>query len=250
MTALAYRLHAYGHEFNVKEFLILVLGATGAILAIFLKEAVQHALHRRVIAWQLFGYLVAWKANIVRAPPLLGLYLRVEEREKQLTESYSDGTEAFRTRWMEQSKVRDEAREEIKSAIQKALTENIDFKLDDFYMKALELGAESFALRRTMLADSKSFISDKDAAMLGRAVAMNVIQFRTSILDISNVIEGAIKLMGLQGEQRATSLAQLVDQVVILGESALIAFIRLERHVDRVSKQSVPNLVWSVLRGA
>ena len=86
--------------------------------------------------------------------------------------------------------------------------------------------------------------------MLGRAVAMNVIQFRTSSLDISNVIEGAIKLMGLQGEQRATSLAQLVDQVVILGESALIAFIRLERHVDRVSKQSVPNLVWSVLRGA
>ena len=100
-----------------------------------------------------------------------------------------------------------------------------------------------------MLSDSKSFISDKDASMLGRAIAMNVIQFRTSMVDISAAFEQGMRLAFIQGEQRGAVLANLVDQIVLLGEAALIAFIRLERHVDRVSKQSIPKLVWNVLLG-
>lgn len=233
----------------MKEFLALMFGAIGAIVAIFLKEAVQHALQRRVIAWQLFGYLVAWKANMVNAAPLLGIYLKVQERERKLTESYADGTEVFRARWMAQSDERDKAKEEIKQLIQRTVEKNGDFKQDDFIVKLLELGAESFAQRRTMLADSKSFISDKDASMLGRAVAMNVIQFRTSVLDLSAVIEGALKLAHIQGEHRVVAMTSLVDQVVTLGETALVAFVRLERHVDRISRQSIPELVWSIFHG-
>jgi len=62
-------------------------------------------------------------------------------------------------------------------------------------------------------------------------------------------IEGVIKLADIQGEQRAAMLAQLVDEIVILGENGFVAFIRLERHVDHVSKRSIPELVWDVLRG-
>jgi len=150
---------------------------------------------------------------------------------------------------MEQSKERDDMRNEIRGAVQKVLEEKRDVKIDESLTLMLELGAEAFAQRRSMLADSKSFVSDKDASMLGRAVAMNVIQFRTAMVDITAAIEGVVRLTLVQGEQRAAVLASMVDQIVLLGETALIAFIRLERHADRVSKQSIPELVWSVLRG-
>lgn len=53
--------------------LTLLLGAIGAVAAILLKEAVQQALERRAIAWQLFGYVLAWQKQIVRLPPLFAV---------------------------------------------------------------------------------------------------------------------------------------------------------------------------------
>jgi hypothetical protein len=234
---------------EMRELAILLMGALGALVAIFLKEAVQRGLQRRVITWQLFGYLIAWKSNIVRAAPICAIYLKVEAREKYLTESYSEGTEAFHKRWMAHSKERDEAREAIKKAVLLSVSEGKLLEMDGFISTISELSAEALAQRRTMIADSKLFISDKDVSLLGRAVAMNVIQFKTSVIDLLSAIEGVVKLAGVEGEQRAPVMAHLVDQVVIHGEEALVALIRLDRQVDALSKQSIPQLVINVLRG-
>lgn len=233
----------------MKEVAILLMGALGAVVAIFLKEAVQHGLQRRVITWQLFGYLIAWKSNIVRTAPIGAIYLKVEERDKYLTESYAEGTEAFQKRWMAHSKERDAAREEIKKAVLLAVSEGKLLEMDGLSSTISELSAEALAQRRAMIADSKLFISDKDASLLGRAVAMNVIQFKTSVIDLFAAMEGVVKLAGIQGELRAPVMAHLVDQVVTHGEEALVALIRLERQVDALSKQSIPQLVINVLRG-
>lgn len=233
----------------MKEILLLLLGALGAIIAIFMKEAVQHALQRRVIAWQLFGYLMAWKSNIIKSAPLAALYLKVEERDKQLVESFSQGTAAFRVRWEQQYKQRDEIRKDIREAIEKALVEKGDIKIEQSSLNVIALAATEMSHSRTLLADSKSFISDKDAAMLGRQIAVHAIQFRTALLAVLAAIESGMRIAELQGEQRASMSAHLIDQVVIQGEMAMVAFIRLEQHVDRLTQQTVPKMTWNVLRG-
>lgn len=165
----------------MKELVFLFLGAVGALLAIFLREAVQHALQRRVIAWQLGGYLLAWKANIVNEGQLVQLYNTVEERLKRLIVSYETGIAAFRAQYLEQTKVRDDIRESIRKALESAGSASSAIDLDELMKSNVEQAVMALSERRSLLLDSKTFVSDKDAAMLGRAAAMNVIQFRTAM---------------------------------------------------------------------
>ena len=231
----------------MKEVGVLVLGGLGALLAIFLKEAVQQALQRRVLAWQLFGYLLAWKSNIVRSPVLLGIYMKVEERDKRLTASMAEGTSAFEAQWKRHSAEGAETRGWIKEAVQQAMSKDRDFRLDEATAELLEHGLAALAQRQTWLVDSKSFVSDKDAAMLGRAIALNVIQFRTSMLDAVAALQAIGLFSKSTAEHRTSAIANMIDEVVIHGESALVAFIRLERQVAQISKQSVAQLVWDIL---
>ncbi len=231
----------------MKEVGTLILGGLGALLAIFLKEAVQQALQRRVLAWQLFGYLLAWKSNIVRTSTMLGIYMKVEERDKKLTASMADGTAAFEAQWKQHRAEGEETRNGIREAVQQAMAKDKDFQLDEATATLLEHGLAALTQRQNWLVDSKSFVSDKDAAMLGRSVALNVIQFRTSMVDAVAALQAIVLLAKSTTDHRASAIANMIDEVVVHGETALVAFIRLERQVARISKQSVAKVVWDIL---
>lgn len=232
---------------HMKEVGTLILGGLGALLAIFLKEAVQQALQRRVLAWQLFGYLLAWKSNIVRTSTMLGIYMKVEERDKKLTASMADGTAAFEAQWKQHRAEGEETRNGIREAVQQAMAKDKDFQLDEATATLLEHGLAALTQRQNWLVDSKSFVSDKDAAMLGRSVALNVIQFRTSMVDAVAALQAIVLLAKSTTDHRASAIANMIDEVVVHGETALVAFIRLERQVARISKQSVAKVVWDIL---
>lgn len=229
----------------------LILGAIGALLAIFLKEAVQHALQRRVIAWQLGGHLMSWKQQLVRVQGVASALSAVEGRLKELEVSYSSGTKEFEQRYLQQKKDQEEIRKRIKSELREQLAKREEPLVSAFERRSCGLAAELVAESRKQLADSKTFISDRDAAMLGRAAAMNVVQFRTAAIGIAGLAEGAFKLMADETTPTAPDAVvdQFVDQVVIQGEDLLAAFVRLERQADRISKQSVVRATLEVLRG-
>jgi len=129
----------------------IILGALGALLAIFLKEAVQQALLRRARAWQLFGYLFSLKKSIVRNGHLFAVYVKLEERHNKLMLALSEGTEAFKNQRETASKERTKFREELKVTILAALekTERIEFR--ETHLALVSFASDSLALRRELL---------------------------------------------------------------------------------------------------
>ena len=228
----------------------LVVGGFGAIAAIYLKEAAQAAMQRRVIAWQLFGYLMSWRSQIVRNGHFVMIYEGVKARNLALTSAMPKGSAEVRRLLEEQSKERAELREQIKTVVKEALEKDNGAVLETAALKFYSSEASIFAVEwRKQLVDSKSFISDRDAALLGKAAAMNVIQFRSNMLSLSNTFESALKLLHAEADNKPEAIASLVDAMVVSGEDALTAFIRLEGNVDAISAKSPTTLTIDILMG-
>ncbi|MBR8010024.1 hypothetical protein [Burkholderia vietnamiensis] len=92
----------------------LLLGAVGAIAGIFIKEAAQAAMQRRVLTWQLFGYITSWKLQITRNLAIFTLYTKISERQKKLTAAYGN-TEEFKQIHLEQANQTKNLKEKIKN---------------------------------------------------------------------------------------------------------------------------------------
>jgi hypothetical protein len=229
--------------------LTLLLGALGALIAIFLKEAVQHALQRRVVAWQLSGYLMSWKQQIIRAPAVATVYLQVEAQDKERSLSLSKGTKAFHETLAKQTAARTVIRDNLREAVTKGVAASTAPALDDVQRHALDETYKYVESTRAALVDSKSFISDRDAALLGRAVAINTVQFRFALQHLMIAIASMIKILGLESANSGSAMADSIDHIVVHGEDFLVAMIRLEKLVDHISKRSVPQLTWDVLTG-
>jgi hypothetical protein len=228
----------------------LALGAIGAIAAIFLKEAVQAAVQRRVIAWQLFGYLIWWRSQIVKNAYALQIYEKVKQRTHALTTAATESTTEFERVHLQQHEERNELREKIKSALIKSI-DDADFEKmrDSFHLLFFSEAAVSLSEQRKLLADSKSFISDRDAALLGKGMAMNVVQFRTSLFHLLSSLEVLPKLLPHVSEKSRDAIIAVVDQMILYGEEMLVAMVRLEQGVERISQQSIYDITLSVLRG-
>ncbi len=231
-----------------KEIVLLLTGAGGALIAIFLKEAMQQAFQRRVVTWQLIGYLVAFKAFLLRDEKTRRLYSQILDRESHLHDSLSKGAAAFEAKLQEQKQQQGEMREALRTGIQDLVTEKL-MELDEPALQLLDELAEAAAQRRSLLLDAKTFLSDKDAAVLGAAVAINVVQFRSAFGDMLDAFEGLFKAAKLNNTHRPKITAHLVDQIVLHGHEALTVFSRLERRVETLSTQSLPRLLWSVVTG-
>jgi hypothetical protein len=229
----------------------LAIGAAGAITAIYLKEAVQAAIQRRVITWQLFAYLISWKSQILKDWHAASVYETVKTREIALSKAAARSTEEFRKMHEQQHADRNELRKQLKELIIDSISKAEIKNWDDPLSKLVTSEASAFAAeKRQLLADSKSFISDRDAAILGKGPAMNVVQFRTSLLVMMSALDGVLKVFSVDSEHRPKLIAGLADHLIVYGEDALVALIRLERNVDQLSKKSVIELTWDILRGS
>ncbi len=226
--------------------LTLLLGAIGAVAAILLKEAVQQALERRAIAWQLFGYVLAWQKQIVRLPPLFAVYQKVKDREASLRASMRDGTAAFSQQLLQQTTTRDDVRKKLREGIISALEEAKFDALGSNFPSVVKGGLAQVTQQRRDLMDGKSFILDKDAAVLGRAFAFNVVQFRVSLCQLFLCVESLPAVLEVEESHRGALLAQVIDQLVLHGEDFFESLLRLERGIDRASKLPLWRLTWEV----
>lgn len=232
----------------------LILGAFGALLAIFLKEAAQSAIQRRVIAHQLAAYLVWWKGRICKSLPVFMVYQEVQKREVELGESASKGTQAFRNQFEKQTAKQIEIRNMIKEELAKAIENRKDAKTSALTKRLIQEAALFSENQRAYLLDSKTFISDRDAAILGKAFARNVVQFRVSMQYLLAAFEGILKSVAIESElaesaELAKVVAQLVDSIIISGEELVIAMIRLERDVDSLIKKTLLQCTVDILLG-
>ncbi|MBH9648125.1 hypothetical protein [Burkholderia vietnamiensis] len=220
----------------------LLLGAVGAIAGIFIKEAAQAAMQRRVLTWQLFGYITSWKLQITRNLAIFTLYTKISERQKKLTAAYGN-TEEFKQIHLEQANQTKNLKEKIKNELMDILNKKETNSLGEFSEKGfVDSAIASLIEQRNFLADSKSFISDKDASQLGKAVAMNVVQFRTSLFFMMSSLECILKEISNGSNLSSTFVTSQVDSIITYGEEFLIAFIRLENNVDWLSKKSIISL--------
>lgn len=232
---------------TTSTILTLVLGAGGALIAIFLKEAVQHALQRRVVVWQLSAYLMSWKSQIIRAEPVARIYLEVEKQDAARFASLAKGSKSFHEHHAKHKEAQAGLRQQLRAAIQESVAARKLPVLDELQKASIDETIKGLERARNELADAKTFLSDRDAAVLGRAVAMSVVQFRFAFQNVLLAVTTLLRLSMIESEHAATTLAAVVDQLVVHGEDCLVAMIRLEKSVDRLSKRSVPQLTWDVL---
>lgn len=227
-----------------------IAGAVGALTAIFLKEAVQAALQRRLIAWQLQGYLMAWKSNLLRQDVMASLYIEAGKRRDALSDAYRQGSAHFSKVHEEQRAERNVQRDRAKAAILNTFKAKEGGEPSHTLPLAyLNLAGEMLAEQRKLLADSKTFLSDRDGAHLGNYAASHVVQFRASLLTLASAIEAIPQAAKFEEHERSNAIAQFVDQIMVSGEDALVSFISLEATADRISRKSLASLVWDILTG-
>jgi hypothetical protein len=228
----------------------LLLGALGAVALLYLKAAVQSAMQRRVIAWQLQGYLLSWRSVFLKHPLFFRAYEKVKERTTALGSAALEGNATLREVHLQQSKELDELRANAKTGITEALTKGeLSFSGDDAQTAFMEACRESLADQRRLLADARSFISDHDAAVLGKAAALNAVQFRNSMINFSSTLETLLRVLPVSSEKSSTLSGMLADSLLVYGESALVAMVRMEHIAERASKQNVLELTSDVLIG-
>lgn len=232
----------------------LLLGAVGALSAIYLKEAVQQAILRRTLAWQLFGYLQVMKRQILRNDLLYQVYDKVKLREAELQTSLEGGTELFSQKWRAQNNSREELQKILLDALNPKLIPFTEGSNPGQALQEAGILIASFqpllAQHRRDLVDGKMFLSDRDAAQLGRRVALNAIQFKGSLQTLLACFEQLPAAIKSEEGMRSALLKMLIDQFVVQGEDFLEALVRLERATDRITRQSLLRHTWEVLASA
>lgn len=227
----------------------LLLGAFGAIVAIYLKEAVALALQRRVIAWQLAGYLLMWRSKLVRHTPMVMIFKSVEDRLDQLRTSLNAGTEAFAKEYQAQQETLKSIRDQVRSELMGKIEKGAFVETDEALTRVFSEVSNTLSEQRKGLIDSKTFLSDRDAAVLGRVFAVNVVQFRDSLSTVMVGMEGVFKILSIESPRTGKLVSDMVDQLILSGEDFFVAQIRLQRAVDQMTKRNLLQLSWDVLRG-
>ena len=239
---------------EISKWVVILLGAVGAIAAIFIKEVVQTALKRQILIGQLYAYVLHWQAQVTRQPLAAHLYTLVEKREQKVMEAFRKGKTAALAQIGENNKERDDARDQIKAEIEKAAMSAEGLRKSETTAAIFSASIDTVVVSRQYLMDGKSFMSDSDAAHLGPAIASTVVQFRASAVQMFLAFEGLIKAAngmkdGELNQDFLKLISNVVDALIVDGEQYLASLIRLNRNLDRVRHHNLLQHCWDVLRG-
>lgn len=227
------------------QLLTLLLGAIGALGAIFLKEATQLAIQRRTIAWQLFGQLWTIKTAASRVPGVQAALDKVKEQEEDLAVAYTEGAAVFKKRYTEHSGMRTELRKLIRTEVMEHLRSKpvVTATTREVNKASLQVLTDS----RVYLMEGKSFITDRDAAILGLQAALHVTRFRSAW---SAVLYGMAVLINIQLNEEAetdSDVQRLIENTVQSGEDMLVAMVHLERISEAITSRPLLSLVRETL---
>lgn len=239
---------------DITSWVVLLLGAVGAIVAIFLKEVAQTALKRQILLGQLHAYVLHWRGQVARQPLAARLNTLVEEREKRVVDAYYKGRSAAISQIGENNKERDDAREKIKAEIENAAKSAEGLRKSEATTAIFSASIDTLAVSRQYLMDGKTFLSDSDAAHLGPAIASTVVQFRASAVQMFLAFEGLVRAAngmkdGESNEELLKLTSSLVDSIILDGEQYLVSLIRLDRNVERARQCNLVQHCWNILRG-
>lgn len=235
------------------NWIVVVLGAMGAIAAIFIKEIAQTALKRQMLIGQLDAYTRHWAIQFFRNPGAYKIYKAVEDREKQRSTARLQGVQALAAQMAAQDEASKEARAAVKEELSKAASEGGLLKDPDL-VTVFGLGADSLAVMRQYLMDNKTFLSDGDAAQCGPAIAHCVVNFRGSAFQAISALESLIKAAEKFNEKDhpggfAAASGYIIDTVAVEGEQFLASLIRLERLLKRARQRNLVQHCWDIVRG-
>lgn len=234
----------------------LAAGAVGAVVAMYVKEGVQTALQRQILIGQLDAYVKQWQARITRQTEYYMIYSAVEKREQALMASLANGRKSFNEQFEKNRIEREGLLAKIETAAHEQLDKLAASKSREALHELLNEIAAAQVTQRQYLMDGKNFVSDRDAAVLGKEFATHIVTFRTSLLQTFLAIEGIARLskLNLQTEEDAqrhrTMLVNVVKGLVLDGESVLVSLVRLQWHLNASARKNLLVRTWDVLRGA
>lgn len=224
-----------------KQIVTLLVGAVGALGAIILKEAVQAAMQRRTVAWQLFGQLWTMKAAMGRIPGIGAAFEKLREQEEDLMSAFREGAAEFKRRSSKHSDTRAELRELIRQKLIEHLADNKSLLSTNHDIR--KASQQALARSRDYLADGKTFITDRDAASLGMKAALHVTRFRSSALACMYGLEVLQSIQIQDANDVSPDLMHLVASLVQNGEDMLVAMVHLDRICDATTSKSLVALV-------
>jgi len=227
------------------QLLTLLLGAIGALGAILLKEATQLAIQRRTIAWQLFGQLWTIKTAASRVPGVLAALEKVKEQEDDLATAYTEGAAEYKRRYAEHSGMRTELRKLIRAEVQEHLRSKPE--LTPALRVVNKASQQVLADSRVYLMEGKSFITDRDAAILGLQAALHVTRFRSAWSAVMYGLEVLITIQLNEEAETGTEVQRLIENTVQYGEDMLVAMVHLERISEAITSRPLLALVRETL---
>jgi hypothetical protein len=98
------------------------------------------------------------------------------------------------------------------------------------------------------LIEGKTFLNDSDAAVLGRACAIYVSQFRFSFVELSAYLRMLPQFASATPPPSIETVRRMVDGFINSGQDLLIALVSLEKFCSIISKKSLFHLTTETIR--
>jgi hypothetical protein len=168
------------------KWLAVLIGVIGALLGVYFRESLRRALNQKRIAAQLNAYLSYWEMTLLKTD-LGALIILVQEWDRERTEAYrTRGKAGFSEAWTKQQAQLKEIKKQIKSGgsdLLNSLSANHQLlrKMPDPVFEAF---MNEIAISRDALLQSRTFITDSDAAELAWWAAQRVVSIRGNLTSL------------------------------------------------------------------
>lgn len=168
------------------KWLAVIIGVAGALIGVYFRENLRRALIQKRIAAQLNAYLSYWEMDLIKTD--LGVLIVIvqhwsKEREAAIRKN---GKKGFNDVWDKQKAQLKDLTNLIKSGdsdFQNSLNANHQLlrKMPDAVFQAM---MDELTVSRDSLLQSRTFISDHDAAELSSWFAQRVVSLRGNLVSL------------------------------------------------------------------
>lgn len=235
------------------KLISVIIGVIGALLGVYLREALRLAYQQKAIASRLNSYLLYWQKTILEEEHLFDItYLGIEWHKEYINAIHkgfsAEDLVKLDEKWEKKIK-------EIKEAIENedpTLNINEEEVNEQIAKVKHRFGVLLEFLNSTKqnIMDAKSYISDQEAGLLGFYTSDSVIELKMRM--ISLIETGYLLVTDIQMKDDRIKLKEHANELYSLFRAAILTSKSMERVKSRVyyiKEQSLGKLILKNMTG-
>ncbi len=227
------------------KLVLIIIGVLGALVGVYFREALRHAIRQRNIAIRLEAYLLDWNRYLLKGA-FKSFYLIGYTWEEKLSKAFrQSGREGFL-----------KAREEIDGEIEdlkefiKSGKEGVRESVETQFRQIKKLKKETYQallrdleFQRTVLVEDKLFISDEDAALVSWFAAQHVIPIKSHLFLFLQHSKQLILTCRDMDEFNYSDITDSLTEIILSGINFSRKYMPLLKHIQLIRHKSLIDLV-------